>query len=263
LFFSNRAQRFFEEAFIHCIAFKGRDKRYITDNKIINGALSQQYVNSMTWLKSKLNVRFEIEDADGGAHKELWEIPETVFREAIINSLAHRDYYNKGARITIEVFDDRVEIANPGGLVSTIPLNEFGKRSAARNPLIFKLFEKIRMVEHVGSGITRMRDLMAQEGLTPPEFVMDGMFTVTLRRSFDFEDWVSSWTYKLTANRIAIIKAIHNNNRVSKRELEKIIGITGSAIDNNLSVLKELGFLERGGGAKGGQWIIHYIFPSY
>lgn len=48
----------------------------------------------------------------------LKEIPETVFKEAIINSLTHQDYYDKGSRITIELFDDCAEISNPGGLVT-------------------------------------------------------------------------------------------------------------------------------------------------
>ncbi len=37
------------------------------------------------------------------------------------------DYYDKGGRITIELFNDRVEVTNPGGLVSSIAKNEFGK----------------------------------------------------------------------------------------------------------------------------------------
>ncbi|MFY7743226.1 MAG: ATP-binding protein [Flavobacterium sp.] len=56
----------------------------------------------------------------------------------------------------------------------------------------------MRLVEQIGSGITRIRDVMNDEGLTPPEFNIDGMFTVTLRRPFDFEKWVE----KLTYNRI-------------------------------------------------------------
>ncbi len=75
----------------------------------------------MQWLKGKLNVSYDIEGQGGGPRKEIWEIPETVFKEAIINALSHRDYYDKGAVINIEVFDDRVEISNPGGLVSAIP----------------------------------------------------------------------------------------------------------------------------------------------
>ena len=121
LFFATEPERFFEKAVIRCVAFDGTDKRYIIDDKIMTGALYQQFLKSMYWLHSKLDIRYDIEGEGAKPRKELWEIPETAFKEAIINSLAHRDYYDKGGRITIELFDDRVEISNPGGLVSAIP----------------------------------------------------------------------------------------------------------------------------------------------
>ena len=261
LFFAENPEQFFEKAVIRCIAFDGVDKRFIEDDKVMTGSLYNQYLQSMSWLKKKLDVRYDIEGAGSQPRKEIWEIPETVFKEAIINALAHRDYYDKGARTTIEVFNDRVEISNPGGLISGIPKNEFGKRSLSRNPLIFGLFERIRMVEQVGSGIGRMRDLMIEADLTEPEFNTEGMFTVTVRRPFDFNKWVDKWVENLTNNRVNIIKAIHENSKVSKRELEDKVGLSATAIDNNLDALKDLGLIERVGSAKGGHWQINYILP--
>ncbi|WP_163407911.1 ATP-binding protein [Flavobacterium ajazii] len=261
LFFAKEPERFFEKAVIRCVAFDGLDKRYIIDDKIMAGTLFQQYQQSMIWLKSKLNVRYDIENEGGKARKELWEIPETVFKEAVINSLAHRDYYDKGGRITIELFNDRVEITNPGGLVSSIAKNEFGKKSSSRNPLIFGLFERMRLVEQIGSGISRMRDLMKDEGLTPPEFNTDGMFTVTFRRPFDFEMWVNKWVNNLSEKQIIILKAIHENLAVKKSTLQELTDFSASAIDKNLEILKKEGLLEREG-TKGGVWILHYIYPK-
>jgi ATP-dependent DNA helicase RecG len=227
----------------------------------MTGTLYQQYQKSMIWLKSKLNVRYDIEGEGANPRNEYCEIPIIAFKEAIINSLAHRDYYDKGARTTIEVFDDRVEISNPGGLVSAVPRNEFGKRSASRNPLIFGLFERMRLVEQIGSGIARMRDVMKEEGLTPPEFNIDGMFTVTLRRPFDFEKWVEKWVEKLSDNRVKILREVHNNPKVTKKELEQAVSISASAIDNNIDILKNLGLLTREGSDKGGNWRINYLVP--
>lgn len=215
----------------------------------------------MIWLKSKLNVRYDIEGEGANPRNEYWEIPIIAFKEAIFNSLAHRDYYDKGARTTIEVFDDRVEISNPGGLVSVVSRNEFGKRSASRNPLIFGLFERMRLVEQIGSSIARMRDVMKEEGLTPPEFNIDGLFTVILRRPFDFEKWVEKWVEKLTDNRVKILREVHNNPKVTKKELEQSVSISTSAIDNNIDILKNLGLLTREGSDKGGNWRINYLFP--
>lgn len=261
LFFASNPEQFFENAVIRCVMFDGIDKRYIIDDKIMTGTLYQQYQKSMIWVKSKLDVRYEIESEGGKPRKELWEIPETAFKETIINSLAHRDYYDKGARITIEVFDDRVEISNPGGLISAVPRNEFGKRSASRNPLIFGLFERMRLVEQIGSGIARIRDVMKDEGLTPPEFSIDGMFTVTLRRPFDFNKWVNKWVNNLSEKQILILTAIHHNPNIKKLELQQLADFSATAVDNNIDVLKEAGLLEREG-TKGGFWIVHYINPK-
>ena len=261
LFFGNNPEQFFEKAVIRCLVFNGIDKRYIIDDKIMTGTLYQQYQKSMIWLKSKLDVRYDIEGKGGKPRKELWEIPETAFKETIINSLAHRDYYDKGARITIEVFDDRVEISNPGGLISAVPRNEFGKRSASRNPLIFGLFERMRLVEQIGSGITRIRDVMNDEGLTPPEFSIDGMFTVTLRRPFEFKKWVNKWVNNLSEKQIRILTAIHHNTKIKKTELQQLVDFSATALDNNIEILKKEGLLEREG-TKGGIWIIHYRNPK-
>jgi ATP-dependent DNA helicase RecG len=120
----------------------------------------------------------------------------------------------------------------------------------------------MRLVEQIGSGISRMRDLMKEEGLTPPEFNTDGMFTVIFRRPIQFDKWVVRWVDTLSENRIEILKNIYLNPKISKRELESIIGLNGSAIDKNIDFLKNLGLLERKGNTKSGHWIIKYELPQ-
>ncbi len=83
------------------------------------------------------------------------------------------------------------------------------------------------------------------------------MFNVTLKRPFDFEKWVE----KLTDNRVKIHREIHNNHKVTKKELEQAVGISVSAIDNNINILKDLGLLNREGSDKGGYWKIIPILP--
>ena len=240
LFFGSSPQDFIDTAVIRCVAFDGLNKRYIIDDKIMTGPLYVQYKEAIQWLKTKLDIRYKIEGSTG-PREEIWEIPKNVFKEAIINALSHRDYYDRGARITIELFNDRVEITNPGGLVSAVSPKDFGKRSHSRNPLIFGLFARMRMVEQIGSGIGRIKDLMEEEGLPPPEFSYKGMFTVLLRRPFDLEKWVNKWVNKLINNRVAIIRAIHQDHKITKTALADILGISPTALDNNIEYLKNVG----------------------
>jgi len=180
LFFGKTPESVYDTAVIRCVAFEGNNKTQIIDDKIYGGPLMNQYHQALQWLKGKLDVRYDIKGS--GPREEKWEIPETVFKEAVINALSHRDYYDKGARTTIELFKDRVEITNPGGLVSAINPKDFGTRSHSRNPLIFGLFERIDMVEQIGSGIGRIKDSLKENELPDPEFILEGMFSVILYR---------------------------------------------------------------------------------
>ena len=259
LFFGKEPESFFEKAVIRCISFEGATKSQIIDDKIFGGPLMSQYREAMHWLKGKLNVRYEIKG--GGARKELWEIPEVVFKEAIINALAHRDYYDKGARITIELFPDRIEITNPGGLVSAINPKDFGTKSHSRNPLVFGLFERINMVEQVGSGISRIKDELKKHKLALPEFKIEGMFSLILKRPIT-SDLTGGRTSGKTSGKTSekttdkILALIQSNEQITISELALKIGITERSIERNIAKLKGKGTLERIGPDKGGYWKI-------
>ena len=251
LFFGKNPEAIMDTAILRCVAYRGKDKRFIIDDKPYGGNLYAQFRQAMEWLRSKLNVAYDIEGQGSGPRKEIWEIPETVFKEAIINALSHRDYYDKGAKILIELFDDRVEISNPGGLVSAIPQAEFGKRSHSRNPLIFGLFARMHLVEQVGSGINRMNDLMKIAGLTNPAFNTDGMFTVILLRSAKtVEETVEETAVK------TIITLIKSNPKATAKEMSNATGLTRRGVEYHLTKLKEQGKLLRIGSTKMGSWEI-------
>ena len=180
LFFGQQPEVLFPQAIVRCVRFKGTTKVHIIDDKTYGGPLYQQYMQAEAWIKDKLEVAYIIEGT--GPRKEVWEIPLTVFKEAIINALSHRDYYEQGAVTMIEVYDDRVEISNPGGLLMGVK-KDFGRKSMTRNPLIFGLFTRMDLVEQVASGIPRMREEMQEAGLPEPIFTTDeGFFTVEFKR---------------------------------------------------------------------------------
>ncbi len=262
LFFTERPQHFFENSVVRCLLFAENSKRYILDDKTFEGSLYKQFLESMAWVKSKLNIGYDIEGQGSKPRKEVWEIPETAIKEALINALAHRNYYDKGGVITVELFNDRLEIGNPGGLVSAIPEKMFGRKSHSRNPLIFGLFARMRLVEKIGSGVPRMRALMKDANLPLPTFETEGSFTVTFYRPINFSRWVDRWVEKLSENRIKLLYIIYEKPEISKKEMEQKLSISSSAIDKNIEFLKKEGLISREGGAKGGQWKIHFIHPD-
>ena len=254
LFFAKKPEVIIEQAVIRCLAFQGDNKRYIIDDQPFGGNLFHQYQQALRWLRGKLNVRYDIEGQGAGPRKEIWEIPETVFKEAIINSLSHRDYYEKGAITHIEVFDDRVEISNPGGLVSAIPDSEFGKRSHSRNPLIFGLFARMQLVEQVGSGIGRIKHLMHEAGLPKPDFKTEGIFTVISMRPQKMSEELSEEMSEKMSEKI--IRLIKEKSSITIVELADMTGKSTRTIERHLKMLKTQNIIDRVGPHKGGYWII-------
>jgi ATP-dependent DNA helicase RecG len=262
LFFTGNPQKLFEHAIVRCLYFEGFTKRVILDDKIIDGTVHNQYFGAISWLKTKLDVRYDIEGQGSKPRKEIWEIPETAIKEALVNALAHRNYYDKGGVIMVELFADRLEIGNPGGLVRAIPEKMFGRKSHTRNPMIFGLLARIRLVEKIGSGVPRMRALMRDAQLPPPTFETRESFNVTFYRPVNFDKWVNRWVETLTENRINLLRAIHDSPEITIQEMGRKIKLSSSAIDKNIDFLKNLGLVSREGSAKGGYWKIHFIHPE-
>jgi len=258
LFFGALPEAFYEQAIIRCVAFRGINKRFISDDKSYGGPLFIQYMSAMEWLRGKLNVAYDIEGQGGGPRKEVWEIPETVFKEAIINALSHRDYYEKGAVTTIELFDDRVEISNPGELLAAVG-KDFGHKSISRNPLIFGLFQRMHLVEKVGSGILRMEELMLGNNLPAPIYQTEGMFTVIFKRPIATVVENSAETVEKTVEESmekTILRLIRKNPFITTKEIEKETTLGRGSIEYHINNLKTKRVIDRVGPAKGGHWKI-------
>jgi ATP-dependent DNA helicase RecG len=278
LFFAKRVFQHIRQAQMTLVAFKGTDKLYIYDRRDVRDDLLTQYHEAIEFLKRHLNIRTEIR---GLNRKDIYEIPMEVLREAVVNALMHRDYGIRGTQVSVEIYDDRVEITNPGGLAKGLTLKKFGSMSFRRNDIISDLFSRMHMVERVGSGIRKMRRAMAAAGLLPPEFDLNGFFTVILRRSPEFslkekaplagegkptdpaqtEDKVSALKLALkisvksalkTAS--AIIDAMKEDPHITVPEIARTISVSTRTVNNYIRRLKETGFIRRVGPDKGGHW---------
>ncbi|MCL2132648.1 MAG: ArsR family transcriptional regulator [Lentimicrobiaceae bacterium] len=251
LFFGQHPKTFFPHAIIHCVRFKGTSKVHIIDDKKYGGSLYQQYLQAEAWIKDKLAVSYIIKGTK--PRKEVWEIPLTVFKEAIINALSHRDYYEQGAKTMIEIYDDRVEISNPGSLLVDLK-SDFGKKSITRNPLIFGLFTRMNLVEQVASGIPRMRDEMREAGLPEPTFSTDGgFFTIEFRRTQD--DPINFENDPINFEDI-IFELIKNKEGLSAPDISKLIEKSVKTTKRYITKLKESGKIEFRGARKTGGYYL-------
>jgi len=181
LFFrTNDEDVVFRHAGIVCALYKGTEKAYILDAKEMNSDIVSNVDDTMVFLKKHLRIRYKIESLQ---RENILELPEDALREAVVNAVCHRDYFEKGARVMVEIYDDRVDIVSPGGVCKGITPENFGTISITRNSVLASMFYRIGYIEQMGTGIMRMKNATREAKVAEPEFEFSGFFKVTFKRS--------------------------------------------------------------------------------
>jgi len=245
LFFCKDVRKFFVGASVACVLYQGKSKTNILDRKEFNADIFSNYENALSYTFSKLNTQYIIKKE----RTERLELPEEALREAIVNAIVHRDYLSTG-HIQIDIYLDRVEITNPGGLVKGLSKKDFGKVSLPRNPLLMDLMLRMSKIEKVGSGVNRIKDAMKEYGLNV-KFQMNGFFTVIFQRIATPQATPQA---ELTGLESRIVAEIRSNPKISRNKLAKKMGISPYTVKEYLENLKSKGAILRIGKTSAGYW---------
>lgn len=252
LFFTESIQLLCEQATITCGVFDGTERVHVLNRKDYTMDIISNIENALHFVKQELRVKYEMTGT--ARRREVYELPLDAIREAIINAVVHRDYLLYGSHTVIEIFDDRIEISNPGGLPRGLTPKEFGKKAVRRNQLIASLLHRIDFVENMGTGINKIKTLLKECGAPSPRFEFSDFFTIIFPRINKNSQIKLEKTSGKTSGEI--IKEIENNPYISIPELATYIGLTERSIERNINKLKKDGVIERVGPAKGGYWRI-------
>jgi len=117
-----------------------------------------------------VETRFQ-EDA---RFKTTYLFPEIACREALVNAIAHRDYSDEGRGIEVFVFDNRIEIVSPGGLLSSISVKEIESLRGAhqsRNSYVARSLREAGLMRELGEGMRRIFEVMHENELAPPTII--------------------------------------------------------------------------------------------
>ena len=258
LFFTKSTEFLLLQATVVCVLYKGTKKLHVLDKKDFFGNIFKNIEDAVLFIKRHTNLEYRIEKL---RREEIPDIPELALREAVVNAVCHRDYFEKGANVMIEIFDDRVEISNPGGLPSGLNPKDFGTKSVVRNPIIASLLNRAEYIEQIGTGINRIKKSVAEQGKGGVEFFYDTFFTVIFKRPETTtkisENTTQNTTQKTTQNQKAILEYLKNNPKAGRKEIAaQLSNITEDGVKYNLKRLQETGKLKRIGSAKGGYWEI-------
>jgi predicted HTH transcriptional regulator len=168
ILFGTDRERHFPDAWIQAGRFQGTDKSRIVDRVEIRTLPVRAIEEAIAFVH-----KHALHGAEIGAvrRKERWNLPPEAVREAIINAVAHTDYAQRGAPLRLSIFDDRLEVENPGLLPFGLTLEDLPRGvSKLRNRVIGRVFHALGLIEQWGSGIQRMTAACREAGLTPPVF---------------------------------------------------------------------------------------------
>ena len=167
MIFGQYPQAFYPQLFIACAVIPGLElgdmgvngERFI-DNKRIEGTIEEMLEETISFLQRNMKMSVIVDSK--GKRADRTEYPLKALREAIANALIHRDYstQTENAYISVYMYNDRIEILNPGALYGTNKLEKLGTDTImeTRNPTIVKILEeKGSAIENRHSGIPTMK----------------------------------------------------------------------------------------------------------
>lgn len=110
--------------------------------------------------------------------RETKTFPITCLRELIANAFVHQDFTQRGARVMVEMYSDRLEISNPG--LPEIQVERFIDDWKSRNEVVADLLRRMGICEEKGSGIDKVVSVAELMQLPAPEFVLNGSRTISI-----------------------------------------------------------------------------------
>jgi len=163
LFLAENPQKFVSHSRIVAVRFKGTVPVEVIDRSLISGSLVELIEESIKFTRRNTRNAMKIV---GTQRIDIPEYPMAAIREGVVNAVAHREYITDNSPVQVYIFDDRIEITNPG--IPETPANKLIGIHKPRNENICKLLSITKYVEGLGTGIGRMNEQMINHGLQPP-----------------------------------------------------------------------------------------------
>lgn len=189
----------------------------------------------------------------------MFQYPEKALRELLVNAIVHMDYSIQSP-ILVRVFKDRLEISNPGSLLSDLTAETLktSHKSVLRNKKLADVFYASGMVENWRQGIRKVLVECRNNANPEPEFIeTTGEFKVAIKTKVAEIPGVEAQYYlKLDEKSKAILDCIVHDDSVTVNEMAELTGIPATTVKKRLKKMTDSGIVERIGSTKSGRWHI-------
>ncbi|MGA8830800.1 MAG: helix-turn-helix domain-containing protein [Desulfomonilaceae bacterium] len=236
LLFGSLRERYFPDAWIQCGRFRGNHKAGILDQIDVKDHLPLALEKAFDFVKKHASRAAEFGEL---RRHDVWNVPLDAVREALTNAIVHADYSQMGSPIRVAIYDDRIEIDNPGLLTGGLTIDDLRSGvSKLRNRVIGRVFKELNLIEQWGSGFQRMHDNCSQGGFPEPEFLEVGYHfrvTLSLKR-------VNRTTCG-TIDQLILACIIKNegNGGASTKDLVEATGLVARSVRRHLARLMDAG----------------------
>lgn len=223
-------------------------RRYL-DSKEIIGSIPDMLLETMALVNQRMSTGAVIE---GGLRRDVPDYPMIAVREALANALQHRDYspQGRGTHIQVNMYSDRLEITNPGGLYGSTTVDNLGKSgiSSTRNEFLSRLltytpFESGYVAEDKGTGFTVIQSSLAN-ALMPSPKIQNSLtfFSLAFEKRRKTPEEFSKRSWKNFDE--ALIAELHESGSLSVREIVAMSGFSRPTVVKHVKQLVEGGFIE-------------------
>jgi ATP-dependent DNA helicase RecG len=247
LLFGKDPQKFFLQSEIRCARFKGTESvKPFTDMKVFDGNIIDQVDKAISFVLNHIYLAVWLVPGQA-AREEKYEYPPEAIREAIVNAICHRDYRST-ANIQIRIFDDRIEIWNPGRLPEgwTVEKLKREHESIPRNRLIAEHFFLIKFIEKWGTGTNDMIQECISWELPEPEFEFTGTsLVVTFWKSKLTEEYLNS--LGLNERQTKAVMYVKEQGKITNKEYQELTKVSKATATRELSDIVEKKILEQSG----------------
>ena len=228
---------------IKAATFAGSDKSTFQDRREFSGSLFEQ----MEELYAYLDIRNQTKATFEGLYRtDTRDYPEEALREALLNSLVHRDY-SFSASTLVSVYADRIEFVSVGGLPTGIGLADIMLGlSVCRNPKLAAVFYRLELIEAYGTGMPKIMNAYAGSGLEPKIEVSANAFKITLpNRNATADAKQASNAEKSYETRI--LEYIKTNGQAVRSDIDALLGVSQATASRILKQMLKSGLIYQEG----------------
>ena len=232
---------------IKAATFSGEDKGTFQDRREFDGSLFQQ----MEELYSYLDMRNQTKATFDGLYRiDTRDYPEDALREALLNSLVHRDYSFRASTL-VSVYADRIEFVSVGGLLSDIELDDIMLGlSVCRNPKLAAIFYRLQLIEAYGTGMPKIMNTYGETELKPKIEVSSNAFKITLPNRNAGANHTETLIGTVKGDEKRILDFIGSHGHIVRRDVDQLLDVSQATANRILKHMVAKGLIYQDGNGR-------------